>query len=250
MRLVACTAFAIGASRLTVRAQDTTEALTNAVKGSDLVFGSTGTVGSTIAEMPGRFEIAAGLRWVGATSLGSRDALLTGAAGSPFRLFSTSTELGAASEFHVHLAHRISRLVQGEIAASYVSVPLRTSIASDAENGAATVASESVMQLTVTGGGLVHLPRWRVGSRVLPFVTGGAGYLRQLHEGATLVQTGFTYYVGAGASIALSTADRRQRVKQIGLRLDTRAIVRAGGVTIDGRAYAAPAFGASLFARF
>jgi hypothetical protein len=85
---------------------------------------------------------------------------------------------------------------------------------------------------------------------VLPFVTGGGGYLRQLHEGATLVQTGSIYYIGAGASIALSTADRRQRVKQIGLRLDTRAIVRTGGVTIDGRAYTAPAVGASLFARF
>jgi opacity protein-like surface antigen len=200
---------------------------------------------------PGRFEIAAGLARGGASMLGSRDAALTGAAGSPYRLFSTSTELSGATGFEVRLSRRVARLIQAEFSGRYAKPVLGTSITNDRESPeAAIVASESTTEYTIGAGGLVYIPRLRIERRVLPFVTGGGGYLRQLHEGAALVQTGRTYYAGAGASIPFATGRPGAHVAQIGLRFDGRAIVRTGGIAVDGRAHVATAVGASLFVRF
>jgi hypothetical protein len=84
----------------------------------------------------------------------------------------------------------------------------------------------------------------------MPFATAGAGYLRQLHEGATLVQTGRTYHVGGGATIALLSRDRGQWLKQMGVRVDVGAEVRNGGVALDGRSHAEPTLTAGFYGRF
>jgi hypothetical protein len=84
---------------------------------------------------------------------------------------------------------------------------------------------------------------------VLPFVTMGAGYLRQLHDAKTLVETGQTYHVGGGAKLAM-VSRMDGRLKEIGLRMEARACIRSGGVALDDRAHAAAAITAALFARF
>jgi len=74
------------------------------------------------------------------------------------------------------------------------------------------------------------------------------GYLRQLHEGQALVETGRTVQAGGGVKIALgSSADASRRV---GVRADVRMIARTGGVSPDGGTHVAPSFGASLFVAF
>jgi hypothetical protein len=210
----------------------------------------TASAQSTNDPLLGRVELAAGVSWIGAASFGASDASLTGVSGDRYRLFSTSTELAGAPGFDARLGRRVTRIVQAEITASYSPPALTTSIGNDAENAAPIVVSESIRQLTIVGSVVVYLPGRRVGSRVLPFVTGGGGYLRQLHEGNTLAQTGGTYHAGAGAMILMRSNARQPGVKQFGLRADIRALIRTGGVALDGGAHTSPVAAISLFARF
>lgn len=215
-----------------------------------LLWGPVRTVWAQSEPLPGRYELAGGLFWTGPTPFDSRDASLTGPTGDRVRLFSTSTELARAAGLELRLGRRVTRAVQAEVSASYSTPVLTTSISNDLEGGAATVASESTRQVTVEASAVVDVGRGRVGSRVFPFVTGGGGYLRQLHEGDTLVQTGRIYHVGGGARIPLVTRGRNRRFKQLGVRADVRAILRTGGITFDGRAHVSPAVTASAFVRF
>ena len=83
----------------------------------------------------------------------------------------------------------------------------------------------------------------------MPFVEGGAGYLRQLYDTRALVETGQTFHAGGGVNFtALSRQGRR--VRALGLRVDVQALVRTKGVALDNRAHVSPAAGASLFVRF
>jgi hypothetical protein len=199
--------------------------------------------------LPGRFEIAAGGLWVGRTPVGTADATLTDAAGGRFRLFATESQLDAAPAIEGRVGIRLLRRLEAEGSVSYAVSNLSTRIGFDFEGAADVTATESVKQVTVEAGLVAHLEQWRLSTRTVPFVSGGAGYLRQLHEGHTLVETGRTYHIGGGINSVLRWHGNA-RLKAIGLRVDARAIVRTGGVAFDEGAHAAPAFGASLFFRF
>ena len=200
--------------------------------------------------LAGRMEASGGPIWMGAIPFGSTDATLTGAGGDRFRLFWTSSELLRATGLEVRVSHRVMRLVHAEISASYARPQLSTTVGSDVENGPSITAAEAITQVTLEGAGLVHLPFVLAGPRILPFVTAGAGYLRQLHEGNTLVQTGRTYHIGGGAKVVLLSRDDRHWLKQVGARLDVRAEIRSGGIALDGRVHASPAVTAGIFGRF
>src|SRR5262249_3031607 len=150
----------------------------------------------------GRFEVSAGTLWLGSAALGSSDATLTGSSGDRFRLFSTSSDLGGAVGLVGRVGRRVTRAVETEISGSYVSPRLTTRISNDAESAPSATVSDTIRQFTIDGGVLIALP-WRVGRRVRPFVTAGGGYLRQLHEGNVLAQTGRLAYAGGGARVPL-----------------------------------------------
>lgn len=201
------------------------------------------------APLPGRFEVSAGPVWGGAAAFGTSDASLTGPAGDRYRLFSTSSQLTRATGAGIRFGGRVTRLAEAELVASYATPHLSTSIGSDAENAASIIASERVTQFSVGGAGVVHLPFLRLGRRILPFATAGAGYLRELHEGATLVQTGRTYHVGAGLKMPLSGITSGRWTERMGVRAEVSAMVRSGGIALDGRAHTAPVVSAFFFAR-
>jgi hypothetical protein len=201
--------------------------------------------------VPGRIEVGAGARWAGRTSFVARDATETasGPASVPFVLFSSASALDAAAGAEAHVAVRLMRLIQAEIGGSYSRPTLRASIGADAEKAAPTEATEVIQQVTIDGSLVVHIARWRLKGRGVPFVIAGAGYLRQLHEGRTVVQDGQTYHAGAGIRIALrSRTDTR--LKGIGFRTDVRALVCRNGIALDGRAHVTPVLRASLFVGF
>jgi len=199
--------------------------------------------------LSGRYELAAGVSWTASAPLGSADASLTNPSGGRYRLFTTSTEIAGAPGFDARFGRRLTRAVQVELAASYSLPTLKSNISNDAENGAATVASESITQVTITGAAVFYMTRWRVASRVLPFVTGGGGYLRQLHQGNTLAETGRLYFAGAGAAIPLSSQPRSGG-HSFGIRADVRALVQTGGVLLDAERRASPSVTAAAFVRF
>jgi hypothetical protein len=197
----------------------------------------------------GRIEVAAGPWWAGAMSAGARDATLTAPDGSRFRLFSTSSELLSASGVELRVGARVARVLDAEVVASYAVPQLITSIAADIENGAATTTSEPIRHITIEGAAVVYLRR-RLGPRLVPFVTAGGGYLWQLHESQTLIPGGPVYHLGGGVKVALASRGADERVKQIGVRVDARALARTARVTLDARTHVAPALAASLFVRF
>jgi hypothetical protein len=199
---------------------------------------------------PGRFELALGPQWTGPTSYASRDATLTTATGGSFRLFSTSSELGASPGFELRFGARVARLVQAEIVGSYATPDLRTTITNDVEASGSTTAFEPIQEFIIEAAAVVNLARWRPSPRVVPFVSAGVGYVRQLHDDRTLVQTGQMYHVGGGAKFQLVSRGEGRRLKQIGVRAEARALVRTGGITLDDRAHTAPAISAALFVRF
>ena len=198
--------------------------------------------------LPGRFEIAAGVNWIGPVSFGSRDANETTPTNGTARLFSTSTTLAGAPAIDGRVGVRLtpSLMVEGE--ASLAQQDLRVEISNDVEAGSVSVTPvERVEQFTV-GGAVVWFVPTRA-SRVRPFVAGGGGYLRQLHESATLVVTGRYYQVGGGLVYPLASRSGAW-LKTMGLRLEARALFRVDGVALDSSTHVAPTAGASFFLRF
>jgi len=200
------------------------------------------------APFPGRFEVAAGTRWIGRTRLGTLDATETGSGGARFRLFSTESDLEAAIGPEARVGVRLTRLLQAEASMFYSTAQLSTRISSDVEGGEPVRVTEPVKQFLIEGAIVAHLTRWRLGRWGVPYVAAGAGYLRQLHE-ETLIETGQSYHVGGGLNCLLKTWGGG-RAKAVGVRADARAGVRVKGVAFDDRLHVAPTFGASLFLRF
>src|SRR5262249_40191064 len=161
------------------------------------------------------------------SSFGSRDATLTTASGGSTRLFSTSSELGSATGFELRFGSRVLNLIEAEVAGSYATPELRTTISADLEAAGSTLASETVEQFVIEGAAIVNLLSWRPRPTVLPFVSVGAGYLRQLHDARALVETGRTYHLGGGMKLSLRPRSE-DRLKDIGLRVEGRAFVRKG----------------------
>ena len=204
----------------------------------------------TVSAVPGRLEFDAGIVWTGAQSLGSHDANLTTGTGSTIRLFSSTSDLLAATGIEGRVAVKVTPTIDARASVSYAKPQLRTRVTNDLENSAGATATETVQQYLV-GGGIDWYVASRRSARIRPFIGGGAAYLRQLHEGATLVATGQSYDVGGGVKLLLASRTRpRQLMRAAGVRLDARVVVRTKGITFDGRRSIVPAAAASLFVRF
>jgi hypothetical protein len=195
----------------------------------------------------GRFEISGGVLWTGRASMGAASATEASPSGR-FTLFSTSTELAAAPGVEARVGVRLMPTIDIEGASSYARPQLRTTIGGDVENGAAATASESVRQFTIDGAVVVNLTRWRFATRATPFALAGAGYVRELHEGDTLVAAGQIYFAGGGIRYLLM--ERPHRLKAVGVRADVRALARRKGIAFDANLHVSPVIGASLFVRF
>ena len=204
---------------------------------------------SVPATGPGRLEVAIGALWVGHQALGSNDANETTPGGSSLRIFSTSSDLASAAGFEGRIAVRLIQSLEAEVEASYGTPQLNVTISNDIENAPPVTAIETVEQFTVGAGVVWSVPLRSLSPRLVPFVTAGGGYLRQMHAERTLLETGQYYQVGGGVKFLLWSRPRGL-VNAIGARVDARALVRMKGVAFDDGGHAAPAVGASAFVRF
>jgi hypothetical protein len=195
-----------------------------------------------------RVEIGIGLSWIGGQPLGDATANETTAAAGARPLFTLSSELAAGSGVGARAGVRLTRSLVVEAEGSYTKPQVRIALSGDAESAAAVTAVETVEQFSAGAGVLWYLPTRRM-ARVAPFVTAGGGYLRQLHEQATLVETGRFYEFGGGASLLLVTG-RHFHTKGMGARVDVRAMIRSKGITFDAGSTTSPAAGVSAFLRF
>jgi len=180
-----------------------------------------------------RVEAGGGGGVAGAVSLGDRDAnlLSDNTSGTAFRLFATATELHAAAAAEVRLGYRLSPRLTAEGRLTFSRPSLRVSISSDAEDAAAVEATSGITEYVIEGGAL-----WRLATethrRWIPFVNGGAGLARHVHEDNVLAENGVSGYAGAGALYAIG-APRTPEARQTGLRFDVRLQLLHGGIA-DG----------------
>jgi hypothetical protein len=195
------------------------------------------------------FEAGAGVIWMGRETIGTRTATETTGGGGSAPLFNTSSELTGAAGFDGRIGVRLSRSLVAEAEASYLKPQLRITISRDTEGTAAVTASETIQQFTIGGNVRWMLPGRRWSPRLAPFVLGGGGYMRQLHDQATLLETGHFYQFGAGVETLLM-ARRRFPSRGVGARADVRAVIRGKGIAFDGGSKTSPAAGASVFVRF
>jgi hypothetical protein len=206
------------------------------------------------AAQAGRFELSGAAGWAGETALGSEQATLTGngvPTGSPLVYFDADSTLGSGATFDGRLAWLLGRTFAIEGSAGVTRSELRTRITADVEGADPVTVTERVNQFTIEGGLLVHLRRLAfAGGRALPFVAGGGGYLRQLHDGETLATDGGSGYVGGGLKYGLRERPRGW-AKGFGLRADLRVRLHKGGFDLgDRKLRAHPSVTGGLYLRF
>jgi hypothetical protein len=125
---------------------------------------------------------------------------------------------------------------------------VHTEISSDAESVPTLTAVERVDHYLIDGGIVFRLNEFTVNG-FQPFITAGAGYLRQLHEGLTVIETGRLFYAGAGARYWIFTR-ARGIPRGGGVRADVRLNVLSGGIEIEERARRQPSISGSFFLLF
>jgi hypothetical protein len=76
-------------------------------------------------------------------------------------------------------------------------------------------------------------------------VSGGVGYLRQLHEERTLVESGQQYYAGGGVRFWLR--GRPDSARSLGVRGDIRMNFRANGIDFENQTRLSPSVSLLLF---
>ena len=195
-----------------------------------------------------RLEAGVGVIWMGREPIGARTATETTGAGGTSPLFTTSSELAGAAGFAGRLGVRLTRSLVAEAEASYLKPQLRIALSADSEGAAAVTASETIQQFTIGGNVRWMLPgRWW-SPRLAPFALGGGGYLRQLHDQATLVETGRFYQVGAASKRAARWRGG-DFTRGAGVRVDVRALIRSKGSrsTAGRRRRPPPAFRVCAF---
>jgi hypothetical protein len=201
---------------------------------------------------PPRFELAAGAAWLGGYGLGQRDATLTESGaptGGRFVLFRTTSDIGAAPGLDARFGVRVTRRVTADVGVLYSRPELTTVITGDVEQAQSFTATGRLSEYVVEGSVRYQLVRETSRRRLLPFVSGGAGYLRQLSDDRTAVETGAVYHAGGGVLAPLRTR-QRGAFRQLGLRGDVRVNWRTGGFEVEETTQASLGAAALLYMRF
>lgn len=199
---------------------------------------------------PGRVEVGVGWMWMGRETIAGGDATETTSSGGSLALFRTSTQLAAGNGLVGCVGIKLTPTFELEASGTYATPPLRSEISGDFESAAPVTAIETVHHFTVGAGLLWYVRRHQAyPARVAPFLMAGGGYLREVHEGMVLVETGRFYEAGGGVKFLFARREARF-LKGVGLRIDARALARRGGAAFDGRSHVSPKLGAAVFVRF
>ena len=193
-------------------------------------------------------EIAIGVGVAGGNTVAAADANLRTRDATDYRLFRTSTRFAASRLTEARIGFALTRRYAVEARLGFCQPELRTTVTGDVEGAPDTTLAERADQYVVGGALIVTLDAIRIGA-IVPFASAGAGYLRQLHEGLTLIEEGTVYHVGGGVKRSLTVRDRGL-IKGAGLRGDLRLDLFAGGVVLDSAPRPHVAASGSVFVVF
>ena len=197
-----------------------------------------------------RVEVSVGGLFLAGAQLGSESADLRAnrTPPGPFTLFTTETRIVGSSGFDGRVGFWLTRSIVVEGGLVYAHPPVRTHVAGDVEGAEAIDLDERLDQYFIDASGSLMLDRWTFLDFV-PFIEGGGGYLRQLHEGRTLVQTGQVYHVGGGLRRWLRTSDTGF-IRALGVRVDGRAYILRHGFSFDESPRSHGAISGAVFVTF
>jgi hypothetical protein len=198
-----------------------------------------------------RPEVSIGGGWFGGAVLDAADANLRANASppQPLRLFSANTRMAGAPALAVDVAFSFDRRWGIEASVTTSGPELRSSISADSEGAPTLAVVERVDQYVIEGRVVIMLDEVRLGQRTIPFATAGAGYLRQLHEGHTVIDEGRVYHVGGGVKHWLLARDRGL-FKALGVRLDARLYLLTSGIAFEDNPRPQGAISGSAFVTF
>jgi hypothetical protein len=191
-----------------------------------------------------RFEISAGGLFAGGHDLTSTSADLVRnqQGGGDFPVFQSETRMDSAPALEGRVGWRLTSRLTIEGGVFFSRPQLTSRLTDDIEDAPdATIVEDLSLYIFDAA---VLIPLGATDSRFSPFVRAGAGYLRQLHEGNVLVETGQAYHVGGGLTAWLGRSTR------LGLRMDARVYLLQGGVDLGESSRTMAAGGAGMVFAF
>ena len=185
----------------------------------------------------GSIEVGGGGTFLPGFDMGGHTAdLTTSSATTRFDLFTTDSRVESFPGVNARIGYYLSRSMSVEGFIRYARPTLSVDPSGDAESAADVTATETASHY-VFGGSVVFDLRQAsfAGGRGVPFVSGGGGYLRELHEGNLLVETGVEYHATAGLKDWFGTGDHR-----FGLRFEGGISARKDGFDNEDGRWAQP----------
>ncbi len=200
----------------------------------------------------GSLEISAGGALLTPQSLGSATATMTSnnTSGSRYNYFTVNGTRASAPAFRGTVGYNITPMftVEGGLTISRGNV--QATVSNDAEGAAGLTAAEQMTQYFVDVALRVNLRHLAFASGAgVPFVEGGAGYLRQMHEGNFVRQTGQIYHFGGGVTYMFSRRPA-SRLTGMGVRADARVYVPRSSYAFTGSQQIFAGVGAALVLAF
>ena len=178
-----------------------------------------------------RLDVTIGGGLLTGSDLGHGDANLRAPGDQAFRLFATSSRVDRSAFLEARIGFALTPRFTVEGRATTARPQLRTDVTNDVEGAPPVTVSEQLSQYVFDGGVLVNLAHH---SRLQPFASVGVGYVRQLHEGLTLIEDGAAYRVGGGIKSPLSMRDSGF-IRGTGVRVDAGIEMFSGGAKVaDG----------------
>ena len=180
----------------------------------------------------GAVEVSGGGVWGGGSEIGSASAeetRNTGTGTGPFVLFTVDSRVRQSIGAQGRVGVYVSRGVSVEAGVQFARPVVASRLSDDAESAAETTATETLTRLVVDGSLALHQTQFSfAGGKGVPFILGGGGYVRDLHEKNEVIETGHEYHAGAGFKMWFGQGKHR-----VGLRTDVGLSMRRGGA--EGR---------------
>jgi hypothetical protein len=200
---------------------------------------------------PHHFTLGAGVVWSGAYDIGGATARLRGngpgATPPDVTLFTAKSRITSATSPELQIGFAATKRLAVEFGFAFTRPHIGVAIDGDQEAPSQELPGEELHQYLIGGGVTWQVPIG-MGARLAPFVSGGASFLRQLHEDRTLAETGQVYYAGAGARYWLRGGHARGRA--LGLRGDARMNFRREGIDFEDKMRTYPTFSLSVVVGF
>ena len=197
-----------------------------------LVIGFASAAGAQVyigGDQPGRgtVEIGGGAMWAPGFDLGSRTAELTrsGQQSEPFDLFSSEGDVDGFPGVHGRVGVYLTRAISVEAGVRFSKPTLSYRLSDDAESAPDETATETLSHYVFDGSLVFHIEQAAfAGGRAVPFLSGGGGYIRELHEGNELVETGSELHFTGGVKYWFGSGGRG-----LGLRAEVGVSARQEG---------------------